>query len=357
MINLKSYIKKHPKLYYLALCVYKCNDKKFRKFCLDYKENPRIIHFEYLGNENPDKNIYLIRVGNSAVGMFSLCIWTLRFLEFADRFHLTPIISWSEKVAYFRKGGVNGIYDPYEYYFKQPAGLSIDGITKSYNIAVNRQQDRAYGNVADSYDFSVNEINRLSVIWNKYIKLQTNIEQDINERITKLFNGEKIIGVHVRGADWRKMKISGHPITASEEEYIKVVEKVRKKYGYSKVFLATDSEDTIEKFRNAFGNKLLYFSEIKRTSVNSSSLVIFDESNDPYQLGFEILLDAFALAKCEAFIAGVSYVSYGVQIIKKSNKEEFQYLKIIDRGLQKKSHTDFKKAADQQRKALKSERT
>lgn len=196
-------------------------------------------------------------------------------------------------------------------------------------------------------------MDRLSFIWRKYISLQPVFEMYLNKRVSELLGKSKVIGAHVRGADWRKMRISGHPVAATEEEYIKEIETIVEKKGYDRVFLATDSEGTLEKFQQIFGEKLLYFPEIKRTPKDKSSLVIFDESNDPYRLGAEILLDAFTLAACDGLIAGVSYVSYGVQIIKKSRDEKFNYLKIIDKGLQKKSNNDFKKAADKQRKALK----
>ena len=105
MINyIKNYIKKKHTLYYWALCLYKGKDREFRQFCLDYKTNPRIMHYHEYGANNPEKNIYLIKVGNSSVGMFSLIIWTLRYLEFADKFNLTPVVSWVDEVAYFKRG-------------------------------------------------------------------------------------------------------------------------------------------------------------------------------------------------------------------------------------------------------------
>ena len=354
MINyIKNYIKKKHTLYYWALCLYKGKDREFRQFCLDYKTNPRIMHYHEYGANNPEKNIYLIKVGNSSVGMFSLIIWTLRYLEFADKFNLTPVVSWVDEVAYFKKEGVGERKNTFEYYFTQPREISIDEAKRSKNVAKSRQEDRAYGAVADSYDFTENELDRLSFIWRKYISLQPVFEMYLNKRVSELLGKSKVIGAHVRGADWRKMRISGHPVAATEEEYIKEIETIVEKKGYDRVFLATDSEGTLEKFQQIFGEKLLYFPEIKRTPKDKSSLVIFDESNDPYRLGAEILLDAFTLAACDGLIAGVSYVSYGVQIIKKSRDEKSNYLKIIDKGLQKKSNNDFKKAADKQRKALK----
>lgn len=347
-----DYIKSHPFLYYVSLCAYEAKNLNFRDYVIGYKENPRIIEFKDLGDKNEDKEFYSITVGDNAVGMASLCTWTLRRLEFADKFHLLPYVRWTKNVVYAKDGGINGRSNPFEYFFKQPTNLSFEEIEQSKNVAFARHSDRAYGSTAFSYDFSDEEAERLSKIWAKYINFQPELEEEIRDEINSLFGDYKILGIHMRGADWRKMKVSGHPITASEEEYIAEAKSAMEKYGFKKIFLATDSEESLDKFKTVFKDKLLYHKNIARTPADSESLVIFDKEKDHYRLGVEILLDTMSLAYSHGFIAGISYVSYLVRIIKLSRAEKFEYLKLINKGLQDKNGIDYKKAAQKQKKVL-----
>lgn len=52
-----------------------------------------------------------------------------------------------------------------------------------------------------------------------------------------------------------------------------------------------------------------------------------------YLLGLEVVRDMYALSYCNGLIAGLSQVSICSRIVKKSRKEEYEYLKIIDHGL------------------------
>jgi hypothetical protein len=54
-----------------------------------------------------------------------------------------------------------------------------------------------------------------------------------------------------------------------------------------------------------------------------------------YKLGLEVLRDMHTLAKCQGFICGLSQVSICAQIQKISNNEKFDFLHVIDKGINK----------------------
>lgn len=303
--------------------------KEYRSYCADYGRNGRIFRFQKLGEENPGKNLYLICYGSFTYGMFALVIATLRGLEVADRFHFTPVVEWSKEIPY----AVEGQSNPFLSFFQPVSDVSVESARKSTDVAFARYIDRAYGSPAKSYDFSLEEIGRLARIYKKYLKLRPELQTRIDREIQALLSsaGGKILGVHVRGADWRKTKVAGHPIALTEEEYLANAKEMMLNAGYEKIFLASDSESTIDLFRAEFGDRLILTQAI-RTPAGGDALVIYDEKNDGFQLGFEVLRDAYVLAACDSLLCGLSYVSYGARIINQAQGSPYEKVVVLDKG-------------------------
>ena len=286
--------------------------KEYREYCADLGRNGRIFRFQHLGEQNPERNIYFIREGGSFQGMFSLIIWTMRRLEVAEKFHFVPVVAWSEDVAY----NVENHTNPFLLYFQPVSDISVASALKSVDVAFSHGWDRAYGSPAETYEFSEDEIERFVPLYQKYMKLQPDIQEKIEREIDELLGQAhgKVLGVHVRGVDLRKIKVYTAAIPASEEEYLRTAKDMLRDLGYEKLFLASDSEETIQLFQTEFGDRLIT-TQALRASVGSSILAIYNDENDGYQMGYEVLRDAYALAACDSLLCGLSYVSYGARII------------------------------------------
>lgn len=327
--QIKQLLKNNKRLYAIYRLL---RDKNvdYRNYCLDYFNNGRNFRFEHLGEENQGKNIYFICEGSSAQGMFSIIIWTLRRLEVAERFHFVPVVTWTKDVPVNTHNHSN----PFLLYFQPTSDISENSARKSADVAFAKRWDCAYGNQTKSYDFSENEINRLAEVYKKYLKLQPNIQNKIDEDVKRIFGeaaGKKVLGVHVRGVEWRKKPVCGHPIAIAIKDFLETARKMMNESEYDKIFLATDCEETIKFFHSEFGEKLIGYLAV-RTPVGSSQLSIFNEKNDPFQMGYEVLRDAVTLAACDALLCGLSYVSYGARIIKQSSGSRFEKVTVLNNG-------------------------
>lgn len=305
-------------------------DKGYKDYCADYSRNARIFRFEHRGDENPGERLYLIQDGFESSGMFALIVRTLRRLEVADRFHFTPVVFWNEKVPY----SVPGQPNTFQVYFQPVSGISVESAIHSQDVAYAKIWDRAYGSPALPYEVSIDEIERLAVIYQKYMKLCPELQRKIDQEIKGLFEevSGKVLGVHVRGVEWRKMKVFGHPITAAEEDYLQVARDMMSNLGYKKIFLASDSDRTIDMFLAEFGDRLIT-TQAMRASEESGELAIFDKRNDGYQMGVEILRDTYALAACDSLVCGRSNVSYGARIINKAIATPYEKVMLLDKGI------------------------
>ena len=325
--KIKEILKKNKTLY----MVYKIfKDKNYKSYCMDYYANGTIFRFEHLGNENGGKNIYFIGEGSSIQGMFSLILWTLRRLEVADKFRFTPVVSWTKDVPV----NYNDNPNPFLIYFQQTSDVAEDTINKSADIAFSKRWDQVYDKPRIGYDFSQDEVCRLAKIYKRYIKLQPVVQEKMDSDSKQLFggtSGKKVLGVHVRGVEWRKKQVFGHPIPISVQDYLEAAQKLIDELEYDKIFLATDSEETVELFKNNFGDKLIEYHAV-RTPVGSSQLSIFNDKNNPFQMGYEVLRDAYTLASCDSLLCGLSNVSYVTRIIKQSTESNYEKIVILDKG-------------------------
>lgn len=305
-------------------------DPEYKAYCLEYDYNGTIFRFEHLGDLNFDKNIYILREGGSYQGMFSILTWTLRRLEVADRLNMIPVVTWKKESPVNLRGAE--CENPFELYFQPVSDINLETALNSAFVVKSKRNDGFRTKRKMSYDFTDDEIDRLSIIYSKYIHLQPEIEDKIYLDIKKISsNSEKILGVHVRGVDWRNNQVKYHPIPITENEFLLETEKLFNTGSYDCIFLATDSDDTVDLFKNRFGEKIRIF-EAKRTPTNTSSLVIFDTDNDQYNLGCEVLRDAYMLANCDALVCGMSYVSYVARIIKKSMNSNYDKVLLLNKG-------------------------
>lgn len=313
--------------------VYKFStDATFRKLCFDYGRRGLILNFQTLGEENPSDNIYFIRIGDCSQGMFSLITWTLRRLEVAEKFHLIPVVEWSKVIPYALEGQGN----PFLMFFQPVSDISVESALKSASVAFSNNFDWAYGFPRFAYSVNQEEIDRLARVYRKYIKLQPELQKKIDRDVSELLGQAqgKVLGVHVRGVDWRNQKIYAHPIAPMEEEYLTKAKEMVHDLGYEKIFLASDSEGTIEMFRAEFGDCLITTQAV-RAPAGSDALAIFDEKNDGYQMGYEVLRDTYALSACDSLLCGVSYVSYGARIIRQAQELHYERIVVFDKGMVK----------------------
>ena len=200
--NIRDALKQND---FLNILYHTFTNKQFRHMYAQVGHNPRLFCFEHRGNENPGEKIYYLQMGRIDFGMFVLLIKTLRCLEVADRFHFTPVIKWNDAVSYSVPGQPNSFL-----LFYQPVSdISVESALKSEDVAFANLWDRAYGAIAKPYECPPDEIKRLSQIYQKYLRLQPKIQSKLDCELSKLFGEkpDKVLGVHVRGVDWRKKKI------------------------------------------------------------------------------------------------------------------------------------------------------
>jgi hypothetical protein len=346
---LKKLFLKNRKIYYLAKSIKNINNENEIGFVLNDNNNIK-FNFKRLGELYGDKFIYLYEQPNyrALAGFFAQYFHTLFVLFVADKFNLKPVIKFNDENLY-SVGELNGISNVWEYYFMQPSEITVNDAYKSKNVFLSDEShfnfmEKIICNSVNGYNSFFNEeyIRELVQLHKKYIRVNTQVQEKINEEIEIIMgNTKKILGVHVR-IGFRNL-LAGHPVPIEESQFIKSIETAILQCGFEKIFLATDAEETITSFKNVFGDRIIYFSDIIRSPIGDYTQPQFSKSKrerHKYLLGIEVLRDAIALSRCDGLIAGISNVSQFAIVNKMVNNEQYEYVDILDNGIVSKNGAD-----------------
>ena len=340
-MGIKKILEKNEKLYYLVYCISKINSKRFRNRVLSIRTNPYCVLFNNNGSLNKDKVFYEIIVGDETKGFCSAIRDTLYYLLYADAMGFIPYIRYTDNIPYHEDHSVNGADNVFEYYFKQPSGVTIDELNHSSKVAQaesvhvqgvfslydQKQPDAYYSNDEEI-------ISLCAEVYNKYFVLNECVESKL-ALDAKKFYGLNLIGVHYRGTDF-KVGYNGHPVAVSYKKHIVEAEKLLSTGNYDGIFLATEDGDVIKEFENRFGDKLFLYSDVVRgTGEINAYNVKAKRDNHRYLLGYEVLRDVYTLAMCSAFVTSMSGVGITTQIVKKSQNQSFDNIIMLDEGINK----------------------
>lgn len=317
---LKYLVKHHPRISCVLYSMKHSKDPEYISRAM--RTDSMVMKCNTLGNENHDKNIYYIEFGDYGDGFFAEYNVLLRYLYYSDRFHMTPVVKFTEKYLYAEDHPVNGTSNPFEYYYEQPGKISVNSALKSRNVFhseyIHTKLDEIVDNKSSVYGSTDDYIRMMSEIDKKYIRLRPDVKEYIKSQISKVQVDDKTIGIHFRGTDYKRA-LTNHPVFIDAEEYIFNVNKLLNSGRYDKIFLATDDKDALEKFKTAFSDRLKYFEDVYRASGDTSVAFSSDgRCNHHYMLGLEVMRDMYALANCGALVAGESQVSLAARITKYS---------------------------------------
>lgn len=338
-MGIKNILKKNEKLYYVVYCLSKINSKHFRNRVLTIRTNPYCVLFEHYGNENMDKVFYDILVGDETKGFCSAVRDTLYFLLYADSLGFVPYIHFTDNIPYHEDHAVNGATNAFEYYFKQPAQITYDELIKSCKVAKaeNLHRDGVFPLLGIEkpvayYSDNLEVIDICAKMYHKYFVLNDLVQKKLNKDMEAIVK-PGLVGVHYRGTDF-KVGYNGHPVAVQFERHIQETEKLLNTGKYSGVFLATEDGDVINIFKEKFGDRLFMYNDVVRGTGETNAYNMKNERpNHHYLLGYEVMRDYYTLATCDAFVTSMSGVGITTQIVKKSQKGEFDTVIMLDAGI------------------------
>ena len=242
-----------------------------------------------------------------------------------------------------KKRSYNDFNLPFEglcYYDKKDANFFLDLFEKlpfaNDNFMYNSDIMYENSQVIDRYDYNYESLPNLTYKDAYYLykdknfdKIRKNInftiknniilKQDILDDISNFYNKylkkHPIISVHIRHPNWIE-QVDKHPIKFSN--YKNEIDKVIKLTNSDKwrIFLATDDNYFLNKFKKQYKQRLLYQENIARGKYNEKlseniqiQYLMSNNNNNSSKWAKEVLVDAYLLARGQYLIAMVSNIT------------------------------------------------
>lgn len=346
-----AWLRKNEKIHCILKAFHQLKREDFRKCVLSYRigsQNPGMpaseeaggitLNIHQHGKLNEGRIVFIIPFNTEAFGFCSQLTVLLNRINIADRLGMLPCVNWYASEFYKEDVPVHNTTNIFEYYFEPIDGLKVADAEKSCFVVYD-DINQGYGFdwvhiplVDRNYKYTEKDLERFAQLMNKYIHIRKDILDQIQADLTSLFKGKKVLGVHGRGGDM-KLAFVAHAVNVSAQEYIEAAEEGMKKIGADYVFLGTDDQDILEAFQDYFKERLLYYDDVIRSTGRlHNCLVETQRTLHHYKLGIEILRDVYTLASCSGFLSGLSYVNCVVRFMKKTFGQEFEFMRIIDKG-------------------------
>lgn len=226
------------RIHYVLKAAKHFGDEPYMDFFLEREVNPLLLEFKQNGSGVPDKKVMLIRENGNGWGFFAEVRAMLAKMVFAERFGLIPYIEWGSAFLYTEKQLVNGTHNAFEYYFKQPNGMTKQDVLESSYVTESKS---AQGVVIerefkrDTYEMTAEYQSKLAEMYRKYIRLNEKTEKMIQNDLKDIFDNSKVLGVHFRGTDY-KAGYQNHPVAVQIEQTIAQVKVAWKKMHFRRFF-------------------------------------------------------------------------------------------------------------------------
>lgn len=331
-------LKKHKKLYYIERVLRHYKDDLFVDSVLNINRDENTIHINMKNHEKINDILYYIRIEQYGMGMGAFLRWALHGIWEADRYNWLPVVEFCG--VYNEDNPINNSKNMFEYYFRQPSDFNLQDLKKRTYFLFDEgalKRHASFYNMSQSllvgYDINERYIKDMGDVAKKYLHLndatKACLEKDIGEM---LGSAKKVIGVHIRGTDY-KMKWKHHPLVVRPEQYYEYIDSFVED-GYDNIFLATDDLDYLRSFQERYGERLLYYKDVNRgDDMINIAMANADRPTNNYLNGLEVLRDIYTLASCDVLIAGLSQVSVTARIINRSMDKVYDECVIINNGI------------------------
>lgn len=335
-MDLVKLLAKNEKLKFWNRCRIHRNEPAFREHVIEAYQSSDYLHLNTYGDEYKGETIYLVDEQGGGVGFFAELGVTLIKLYFADERGFTPYIHWGKNYLYYEPDGIEGEDNAFLYYFA-PAS-HVKNIKKARHVV--KSEMRHYEQVkslfgAVSYDVSEEYVDAMAEMLKKYIRYNDRTKDFLEKQRNALLGDKRTLAVHYRGTDFRK-QYNNHPVAVRIEQTIEETQKLLDTGRYEQIFLATDENAAVRKFREIFGSKVKVYQDTFRDEGGDESIAFSssERKNHKYLLGLEVLRDQYTLTCCEGLVCGYSNVTFLARVMRRGwMNRDYQDYVLINNGI------------------------
>ena len=170
-----------------------------------------------------------------------------------------PIIDLTSHPNIFNGFNNNSRINPWEIFFNQPFGYTLDNIFSQAKHIEYVYCERGMHGPNFSLFYTPVLVNYWHNIAKIYMPIKEQLIYEAKLNFISLFNkSNNILGILIRGTDYISIRPTGHPIQPNSDMVIEDVIKMEHINNYDWLFLTTEDDSIRDKFIKQFGKKLKY---------------------------------------------------------------------------------------------------
>ncbi len=304
-------------------------------------------HFCY-GEKNKDKTFFVITCSTKEMGIYSVILYILPFLEYAIKRNYIPVIDLQKNyMPLWQNEDKKGSENPWEYYYEQPVNqYTLEEVYQSKHVIVLVDGVFKVKRPDWNHMFPIDDRKEL-LRWNKvitsYIRLNKELTNRIEAEIKKLFEGsQKVLGIGIRaglraGMMRNEALYNNHPEQPTCEELIDIVNMKMKKWGCERIFVSSDDREYLNKFIAHFGQRcyymerrLLHFFENDNPVYEADQRKIEFAGSTVRERSEEYLSEVYILSQCDCLY---SCIGGGAQFAYLLNGGKYEHVEVYNHGL------------------------
>lgn len=285
-------------------------------------------HIKSFGERNPKLTYYIIgRESWAGNGLFSCAIAVVSAIEYAVERGYIPVVDMKNSDNAYLYQNEIGKVNAWDYYFEQPLAninkelYSLDEAYNSKSVIVNNADNG--GIVQALYPATIPSLlrknnkvlQRWGVQYKKYVRLNAKTQKYVDDQYNKIIHADdRVLGIFVRGGEYRLSRPYGHPIQPGISEIICNARLFMEKWECNKIFLTTEDEDILREFTEAFGDEVIsterrYIKYIVCDGVEGQYLRYVkppEREREKYLSGLEYLTDVYIMSRCNSIIGSTT---------------------------------------------------
>lgn len=237
------------------------------------------------------------KVSDRPLGMFALILTAIGVMVYKNK----VVVDYRKAGCYY-DNNIHETDNVWEYYFKQPDGISIEeALCMKHNISEFNEKRCLALNFINN-DWVDIRLAAKAVIDSRII-LKEHIAKKIEDFYNKNMRGYNILGVQKRETDM--YDVHGRGYFYSDEEAIGEVEKIHT--NFDKIYLVTDNNKSLAVFCGKYGNKLIHYDN--STLSDNGQSVHKTPKHTGYKIGEDVIIEAYLLSRVNFLLAMMSNIS------------------------------------------------
>lgn len=293
-----------------------------------------------LGDKFPGVRFSILQRGElgGSAGLFSFFNTFLREMMLAFNNERIPVIDLKNYWNIYHEGiGQVGKVNTWELFFKQPfPEYALDDVYHAQDVVFSDKRGKTACDPAITTDNVIRDLKLRETyhkIYSENIELSDRVREEYGHIYENVFaknisDGDKVLGISVRGTDYTATKPYLHDIQPSLRQVCDKVSEVIGSWGITKIYVNSDEEKSIDYIKSRFPGKV-FSMDYQRfdTYIPDNGHLLgeirFEREDDAYRRGADYLMSNLLFTECDSFIGGVNSGCIATLIMKNTFEHEY----------------------------------